>query len=110
LIKSELRNGMLVFVKSKEFGPYVVCKDTCQGDILISKTGWVPLKTYDEDLTDNTGDRRFDIIDVYELTNGWSWEAKAYLSAIHWHIGPVRLTLAEIETILGYPIEIVEKA
>ena len=82
--KSELKNGMVVQYRNTSYNKYALVVD----DLLINLNSFMPLISYNEDLTynmTNTKDLNFtvyDIVAVYEV-NGFDYGLGSVLSGKH---------------------------
>ena len=98
--KYTLRNGMVAKTRKGEY--YLVC-----GDKLLGKTGYLLLTDYDNNLTHKTNkEYTIDTIfrQIYRLED---LEDIQDLSVLFKRIERKKMTLAEIEEELGYPIELI---
>lgn len=120
MTKSELKTGMIVTQRGgKKLTVYRNCVCSFSGsihyDVLVdaSVKCWHSLEHYTEDLKNSSGYSEFDIVKV-ELAyhpydyNKYPHEAKT--SKILWERSEIKkMTVAEIEKILGYKVEIVSE-
>ena len=115
MTKSELKTGHVATLRNGQ--KYMIYKDVCfsgKTTVLIASNGHIYLDSFNDDLTHhNSGS--FDIIkieecllamnlvqnvdQIYELHMKHIWERKE----------PKKMTVAEIEAILGYKIEVVSE-
>ena len=109
MTKSDLRTGMVVTCHNGY--KYTVYLDTCIGEsVLTNGCGWVNLNEYDEELK-NKLNENFNIVKVEELTNLFCLtvptnEIIQYNLSTIWTCSK-QMTVAEIEAILGYKVEII---
>ena len=112
--KSELKIGMVIKVRNG--GVYVVMRDANDKLIAVNNDGWLNLETYHTENLDyyNRYDNEWDIMEVYSLP---SLEYQLCFNnifnltkrtLIYTRPTPKKLTIAEIENLLGYPIQIVK--
>ncbi len=122
---SELTTGMVV--KLRNGNTYVVMKDCGYEDdygnnVIVNHDGWLNLDSYDEDMLFNEDIQYdcFDIMEVYKMSNiitsmnaGFYFDKKTLKDETDAHLVfkrpmPRKMHKEEIETILGYEIEIVD--
>lgn len=110
--KLDLKTGMLARMRNGKI--YRVLLDTKDGDMLIGKTGWNPLKNYDENLQTSSSYRDLDIVkiynaDAYDLMDKSidnDHEEKVIWSELKVKKEIKKMTLEEIEEALGYKVEV----
>lgn len=114
MTKSELKTGMIVTLRNgnkKQVYIDVVTNNLQNANVITDGNTWSDLYHYNEDLT-YKGSRELDIVKVAYVgfviglhagvespVGNTIWERKE----------PKKMTVAEIETILGYKIEIVSE-
>ena len=118
--KDELETGMVVKLRSEKI--YLVMRncnyedDYYGNDVLVNNNGWLNLKDYNDDMTfSETSFNEFDIMEVYKLANIMdsvsmginNSEVTDEKHLIFKRPVPRKMTKEEIETILGYKVEIV---
>lgn len=99
MTKEDLKNRMVVEVRNGK--RYLVV-----GEMLMRGAGFLLLPDYDEDLMHN-GDKDFDIVKVFGYVKTFDQIEKCN-DVILQRQEAKKLTLKEIEGILGYPVEIVK--
>lgn len=100
MTKSDLKNRMVV--ETREGIRYLVV-----GEMLMRGASFLLLSDYDEDLMHN-GDKDFDIVKVFDYVSNFN-SIKRCNDVVWQRQEPKKLTLKELEGILGYPVEIVEE-
>lgn len=120
MTKSELKTGMIVTRRDgKKLTVYRNCACSAShriyNDVIVDASCecWHPLEYYTEDLINNNNFPEFDIVKV-ELVhhpydyNKYPFDAKVV--KVLWERNePKKMTVAEIEAILGYKIEVVSE-
>lgn len=109
----DLKTGMIITTKSGL--EYLVLRND-KDFVAVRKGGWISLKDYSSDLTYHTvwdDDHGWDIVKV-ECFDRWArildFENNPKDKGVLWNEpDKVKLTLAEIESRLGYKIEIVSE-
>ena len=100
MTKSDLKNRMVVEVRN---GKRYLVVDY----LLMCDSGFLLLSDYDEDLMHN-GDKDFDIVKVFGYVRTFDQIEKC--NDVIWQRQEAKkLTLKEIENILGYHVEIAEE-
>lgn len=118
MTKSDLKTGMIVTRRDgKRFTVYRNCAaesySKLETDVLVDALNsmWHPLEYYDEDLTNNRGNRDFDIVKVELVHHPYDFNkfpCNAKIVKTLWTRDDTKkMTVAEIESILGYKVEIV---
>ena len=110
MTKDDLKTGMVVELKNGT--KYMVLLDTPCGDVLIRDAAWSPFSRYDHNLNqDNLYDPLCGIARVYKPNGEYQMERKYWgeMELIWERQKPKKMTLAEIEAELGYPVDIVEE-
>ena len=97
MTKSDLKNRMVVEVRN---GKRYLVVDY----LLMCDSGFLLLSDYDEDLMHN-GDKDFDIVKVFDYVSNFN-NIKRCNDVVWERQEPKKLTLKEIESILGYSVEI----
>ena len=100
MTKSDLKNRMVVEVRNGK--RYLVV-----GEMLMRGASFLLLPDYDEDLMHN-GDKDFDIVKVFDYVSNFN-NIKRCNDVVWQRQEPKKLTLKELEGILGYPVEIVKE-
>lgn len=118
----DLKTGMRFITRNKS--EYIVLKNvitpcTEKGaiDMYIDiNGGWMASYNYKDDLTTKSGNKEFDIIEVYAQNNGeyingavLTKEALKYMDKIWERKEERQMTVSEIEKELGYSIKIVSE-
>lgn len=110
MTKAELRTGMMVAYRNGD--KRIVVMNTADGDGFTAPDlkKWKSFSAYTDDLRDVDGDTQYDIMDVYMPNNKFR-VLNTNLDADYtrvWHREEARrMTLGEVQTILGFAIEIV---
>ena len=118
----DLKTGMRFITRNK--GEYIVLKDvitprTDEGKIdmyVDISGGWLASYNYNDDLTTKSGNKEFDIIEVYAQNDGryidggvLKENALVYMDKIWERKEKRKMTVSEICEELGYDIEIVKE-
>ena len=116
MTKRDLKTGMVVIDRAGH--KWFVLKESCvklggnflEGNFLVNKNGsWVILDDFNEDLTyPNCKD--MDIVEVLKVEHIQDLVKSVNKAVVIWKRKdpPKKLTLSELEAILGYEVEIVE--
>lgn len=117
---SELKTGMRIVTRNKE--EYIVLKnvknpykETEDMYILLNKIGWLSESNYNEDMTTRSGNKDFDIMEVYAQNSGIYIDANVIRDKIEelnliWKRKDIKkMTVSEICKKLGYEVEIVKE-
>lgn len=106
--KSDLKTGMVVEVRNGEKYLVMLNPDCVDRDLISFSGGFMELSTYDDNLTDSSGDDDWDIVKVYRIGANICWILSNKDSAMQgaeliWERTeePVEMTIAEIEKRLG---------
>lgn len=100
MTKSDLKNRMVVEVRDGK--RYLVVDE-----LLMRDSGWLVLSDYDEDLM-HKYNKNYDIVKVFDCVKRFDNVEKC--NDVIWERQePKKITLKELEDILGYPVEIVEE-
>ena len=80
-----------------------------KGNIASGKYRWFPLDTITNDLCDINEDEEFDVVKVYIPRNNQAYYNFSFEDAyVAWERKePKKMTVAEVEAALGYPVEII---
>lgn len=121
MTKSELKTGMIVTMRDgHKLTVYKNCACSFENDIHkdvltdASVDRWHPLEYFTEDLLNNQGYPEFDIVKIeivrypYDF-NKYPFNAKIYKTIWERPNPAKKMTVAEIEKILGYKIEVVSE-
>jgi hypothetical protein len=109
--RNDIKAGMLVFVKDYDSGEIYMSQiyDTKYGLCVSTESHWFPLSVLSvEDLSDNYKE----IVEVWDicLNTSGAYKINTTDRKILWkRRKPVKLTVAQIEKILGYEIEVVDE-
>ena len=101
MTKADLKNGMVIEYRDG-------IKALLINDVLMSRSGYMSLRQYNDDLT-AVGSELCDIVKIYN-TLGKTFHTvfeSPYLKLIWKRKEAKEMTLAEIEKELGYPVKIV---
>ena len=125
MTKSDLKTGMIVTLRNRN--EYVFLKDfvvdddytmgTCNDGVLVNgqRQSWMRMLSYDDNLKmKNTLDKEFDIMKVEIPDHVYAFTDILYNKKrrkLVWERKEIKkMTVAEIEAIFGYKIEIVSEA
>ena len=120
MTKSELKTGMIVTRRDgKKLTVYRDCACSfahhIHYDVFVdaSTFSWEPFNSYAEDLTSKNGYNEFDIVKVELVHHPYDFNRfpdDAHIEEILWtRDGAKKMTVEEIENVLGYKVEIVSK-
>ena len=121
MTKSELKTGMIVTRRDgKKLTVYRNCAcsfgHTIHNDVFVdaSDETWHPMDNYSEDLINNKGYPEYDIVKVETVRHPYDYNKypfDAKIGDILWvRTEPKKkMTVAEIESILGYKVEIISE-
>lgn len=108
--KSDLKTGMVVELRDGTM--CMVLLDTPCGDVFVNVNGWSDMNSYDDDWRCfPLIYRGFDIIRVYSAESAYQMVFSRWgdMKMIWERKEPNKMTLAEIEAELGYPVEVTLK-
>lgn len=105
--KSDLKTGMVVELRNG--AKYMVLLNTPFGDVLVRNRWWVTLDNFNFNLLHCAHD--FDILRIYRPEEVYQIGFECWGDMkMMWERGePKKMTLADVEDALGYPVEIVEE-
>lgn len=120
MTKSELKTGMIVTRRDgKKLTVYRNCACSfthpSHNDVFVdaSISSWSPFEHYTEDLISTHGYKEFDIVKVELAHHPYDFNkypSFAKVDEIIWSRDePHKMTVAEIESILGYKVEIISE-
>lgn len=120
MTKSELKTGMIVTRRDgRKLTVYRDCvcsfEDAIHNDVFVNGTSkcWHSFDYFDEDLTNNHGYKEFDIMKVELAHHPYDFNRypnNADVTKVLWEREEVKkMTVAEVEAILGYKVEIVSE-
>jgi hypothetical protein len=106
----ELFSGDMIMYRNGDMK--IVLLDTVFGNILTSRDRktWAGLNEYDLETGIYDGDHQYDIVEVYRPVNKYRCLSPDYCDYERIWIAPApprRITMGELQELLGYPVEIV---